>query len=218
MSLRVVNPGLHTLVVDAGRPGWRCLGVPVGGAADRFSLAVGNGLVSNPANAAALEITLAGPTLEAECDLACVVYGAPFELKADGRRVVSGRTFTLHAGETLHVGGTPTRLRAYLCIRGGIGTAPILDSRSAFQPLRAGDALPVKPGEIGTRWIDEDRGTADSRQQVADSGQQAAGRRQLTCQSFFGFSTDRRRTGSARTICPAVRLPSLRPATGWVCA
>ena len=34
MSLRVLEPGLQTLVVDLGRPGTRSLGVPVGGAAD----------------------------------------------------------------------------------------------------------------------------------------------------------------------------------------
>ena len=69
MSLRVVEPGLYTLIVDHGRPGSRSLGVPVGGAADRFSLALGNALVGNPPDTAALEISLAGPTLQADCEL-----------------------------------------------------------------------------------------------------------------------------------------------------
>jgi antagonist of KipI len=154
MSLRVVDPGLHSLIVDAGRPRWRSLGVPVGGAADHFSLAIGNALVGNPTDAAALEITLAGPTLQAECDLAGVVYGAPFELTIDGRGFPAGKTFTLHARETLHVGGTPSRLRAYLCIHGGIGAATILDSRSALRPVQSGDHLLCQPGVISTRWIE----------------------------------------------------------------
>ena len=79
--LRVLEPGLFTLLVDCGRPRTRSLGVPVGGAADRTALAIGNALVGNPPDAAALEIALAGPTLQAECDLAAVVYGAPFELR-----------------------------------------------------------------------------------------------------------------------------------------
>src|SRR5438874_10635985 len=106
MSLRVLDAGLHTLVVDFGRPRWRSLGVPVGGAADRFALAVGNALVGNPPDAAALEISLAGPTVQADCPLACVVYGAPFPLASDRQTLVAGKTFTLQAGETLHVGGT----------------------------------------------------------------------------------------------------------------
>src|SRR5437764_13984360 len=103
MSLRVLDPGLHTLVVDFGRPRWRSLGVPVGGAADRFSLALGNALVGNPPDAAGLEISLAGPTLQAESDVACVVSGAPFVLTVDSQRVAAGKTFTFHNGETLHI-------------------------------------------------------------------------------------------------------------------
>ena len=46
-TLTVVAPGLHTLVVDRGRRRTRSLGVPVGGAADRRALALGNALVGN---------------------------------------------------------------------------------------------------------------------------------------------------------------------------
>jgi biotin-dependent carboxylase-like uncharacterized protein len=153
MSLRVLDPGLHSRIVDAGRPNWRSLGVSVGGAADREALAIGNALVGNAPEAAAVEISLAGPTLQAECDLACVVNGAPYEMEAGGRRLQSGRTFFLHAGDTLEIGGTPSRLRAYLCVHGGIHVAPILGSRSALQPLKSGDLLPCQPGIVATRWL-----------------------------------------------------------------
>src|SRR3954470_12686586 len=113
MSLRVLEPGLQTLVVDRGRPATRNLGVPLGGAADRDSLALGNALVGNPPDAAALEVCLAGPTLTADADLACVLFGAPFALRTDRRALTAGTTFTLRAGATLHVGGTPRRARAY---------------------------------------------------------------------------------------------------------
>src|SRR5689334_13209480 len=78
--LIVSSPGLCTLIVDHGRPRWRSLGVPVGGAADRFALAIGNALVDNSPDAAALEISLHGPTLTTDDDVACVLYGAPFEM------------------------------------------------------------------------------------------------------------------------------------------
>ena len=76
MTLKVLSPGLHTLLVDFGRPGSRSLGVPLGGAADRFALAIGNGLVGNAPDAVALEINLSGPMLEADCPSACVWFGA----------------------------------------------------------------------------------------------------------------------------------------------
>jgi biotin-dependent carboxylase-like uncharacterized protein len=154
-GLRVIRPGLCTLVVDHGRPATRSLGVPVGGAADRAAWLLGNGLVGNPAStgAAALEFALAGPTLAATADLACVVTGAPFELHTSRSERV-GRTFTLHAGEELHLGGTPAGVRGYLCVRGGLLVPHRLGSRSGLAPLAAGDFLPCLPGTIGHRSIE----------------------------------------------------------------
>ncbi len=123
--LKVLHPGLCTLVVDLGRPHCRSLGVPVGGAADRAALAVGNALVGNPPDAAALEVALAGPTLVADADLACVLFGAPFDMASDRRPLTAGKTFTLRPGEVLHVGGTVVGARAYFCVHGGL-QAPVV--------------------------------------------------------------------------------------------
>ena len=164
MSLRVLDPGLHSLIVDAGRPRSRSLGVPIGGAADYFSMAIGNALVGNPPDYAALEITLAGPTLQAEQDMACVVYGAPFEIartqsSANPKRkklvICTGKTFTLRSGNTLRIGGTRSRLRAYLCIHGGITSVPILDGRTALEPLKVGELVPCQSSVSRTRWIED---------------------------------------------------------------
>jgi antagonist of KipI len=152
-GLTVLRPGLHTLVVDYGRPRCRSLGVPVGGAADRFSLAVGNALVGNPPDDAALEISLAGPTLRASGALACVVYGAPFDLASDRQGLTAGTTFTLHEGDELRIGGAASGARAYLCVQGGLQTPPVLGSRSALEPLRAGDELPCLSGTIRGRFV-----------------------------------------------------------------
>ena len=152
-TLRILEPGLYTLLVDFGRPGSRSLGVPVGGAADRTALALGNALVGNPPDAAALEVCLAGPTLQADCNLACVLYGAPFEIHSDRQRLTAGKTFTLRPGETLTIGGTPERMRAYFCVRGGFEVRPILGSRSSLEPLRTGAVLPCTPGVIHARFL-----------------------------------------------------------------
>ena len=47
MSITVLTPGLHSLLVDCGRSGARHFGVPVGGPADAKSYALGNGLAGN---------------------------------------------------------------------------------------------------------------------------------------------------------------------------
>ena len=153
MVLRLLTPGLHTLLVDFGRPAARSLGVPVGGAADRWSLALGNGLVGNPPDTAALEINLAGPTLRADVELACVLFGAPFALTAGRRPLTPGITFTLLPGEELHIGSTRTGMRAYLCVRGGLHARTVLHSESSLGPLPAGTELHCTSGAIPARFI-----------------------------------------------------------------
>ena len=153
MTLRLCTPGLYTLRVDFGRPRFRSLGVPVGGAADRWSLALGNALVGNAPDAPALEVTLSGPTVQAACPLACVVCGARFGLSVPGRRLRTGTTFTLQAGEELTIGATPAGMRAYLCVAGGLHGPTVLDSQSSLEALREGDDLTCVPGTIAGRFI-----------------------------------------------------------------
>jgi 5-oxoprolinase (ATP-hydrolysing) subunit C len=184
MSLRVLDPGLYTLVVDAGRLHSRSLGVPVGGAADRTALALGNGLVANPPAAAALEVCLRGPTLQADVQVACVLYGAPFAVtiikagfseRPDFREVPTGKTFTLDAGDQVHIGAAINGMRAYFCVAGGLRTAAILDSRSAFEPMHVGSELPCSASKIHTRSLPRfissagaDDGSRDPRTRISD--------------------------------------------------
>jgi antagonist of KipI len=141
MSLCVLAPGTHSLLVDAGRPRTRGFGVPIGGPADRTSLALGNALVGNPPLTPALEITLSGPTLVADADTGMCVFGAPFRLDCAGEPKPAGHTFTLNAGQTLQIGGTPSGCRAYVCVPGGFRAPRVLDSATAFEPTRTGDVL-----------------------------------------------------------------------------
>ncbi|MCS6850803.1 MAG: biotin-dependent carboxyltransferase family protein [Gemmataceae bacterium] len=152
-ALRVLEPGWQSLVVDFGRPGARSLGVPVGGAADRHALVLGNALVGNPPNTTALEISLTGPHLEVLCPLAGVVYGASFALASSRQTLRLGTTFNLQPGERIRVGGVASGLRAYLCVPGGFATPLVLGSRSALTPLTAGDVLHAPPSTLPTRFI-----------------------------------------------------------------
>jgi len=153
MSLLVREPGLFSLLVDRGRARTRHLGVPLGGAADRAALALGNALVGNPPDAVAVEVTLAGPALEARHPVACVVFGAPFLVTVNGRPISPGTTFTLEAGDVLRVGGTATGARGYLCVAGGFDAPAILGSRSALEPLRAGEVLTCRASRIEARSL-----------------------------------------------------------------
>ncbi|HVS38725.1 MAG TPA: biotin-dependent carboxyltransferase family protein [Gemmataceae bacterium] len=160
--LKVLQPGLCTLVVDNGRPRSRSLGVPIGGAADRTALAIGNALVGNAPGGAALEVALAGPTLVADAELACVLYGAPFDLSTERRPLTVGKTFTLAPGEVLRIGGAPQGARAYLCIRGGLQTSVVLGSRSSLTPLQAGAEISCLSAIIQAHFVrfEEERSAA----------------------------------------------------------
>jgi antagonist of KipI len=153
MSLAVRDAGLLSLLVDRGRARTRHLGVPLGGAADRAALALGNALVGNPPDAVAVEVTLSGPTVEATQPAACVVFGVPFQTTVNGRAIPAGTTFTLESGDVLRVGGTLTGARGYLCVAGGFDVPEILGSRSALEPLRAGDVLACRASRIEPRSL-----------------------------------------------------------------
>jgi len=115
--------------------------VPVGGAADRGALALGNALVGNAPDAVALEVAFAGPTLETLHPTACAIFGAPFQSTVNGKPVAVGATFTLEPGDVLRVGGTSIGARAYLCVAGGFDSPEVLGSCSALEPLHTGDVL-----------------------------------------------------------------------------
>jgi biotin-dependent carboxylase-like uncharacterized protein len=141
MSLRVLQAGTFSLLVDRGRPATRSLGVPVGGAADRAALAVGNALVGNDPGAVALEITLSGPTLRAEADVSLCVFGAPFRCSIVGVEFSAGQVMRLRGGESLQIAGTAAGARAYLCVHGGFVVKKVLGSGSAFAPIAPGGVL-----------------------------------------------------------------------------
>ena len=142
MSLRVVEPGLCTLVVDGGRPTTRSLGLPVGGPADWSAFSLGNAMLGNAMDTAALEITLAGPVLQALAPTAAVLLGAPFSMSCGPQRLTINQCFILQPGDELHIGGARHCARAYLCVGGGFQTPLVLGSRSSLTPLSRGSELP----------------------------------------------------------------------------
>lgn len=147
MPLQVLSPGLFSLLVGVPRPGRRALGVPPGGPADAASFALGNALLGNPPHTPAVEVSLLGPTLRATADTGCVLSGAPFQITRDGDPLEPNHTFTLRAGQTLRIAGTPSGCRAYLCVPGGFTLPPVPT------PLAAGDVLACAESRVRGRSI-----------------------------------------------------------------
>ena len=155
-GLRIISPGLQSLIQDLGRTGHAGLGVSAAGALDRASLRRANRLVGNAASAAVIETVAGGLQVRAVRDQVLAVTGAPAGLTitagddgaAPDRTVPMATPFALLDGETLTLGAPSSGFRSYLALRGGVDVPPVLGSRSTDTlaglgpaPLAAGQAL-----------------------------------------------------------------------------
>lgn len=148
MTITVLRPGLLMTVQDRGRHGHQHVGLCPGGAMDVVSLTVANALVGNPADAAAIEITVLGPDLEFDADTLIALAGADFEASIPANRPV-----WLPAGSRVSITRALRGARAYLAVAGGIDVPAVLGSRSTYIPgrfggfegrvLKRGDRLPL---------------------------------------------------------------------------
>ena len=168
MALEVVSPGLLTTVQDLGRLGYQRFGVPVAGAMDGYAFRAANILVSNPPNAAALEITIAGPQLVATQDCLIAVTGADLELRINGAKMPLWMAVLVRRGYTIECGALQNGCRAYLAVAGGIDVPMVMGSRATYlrggfgghqgRALATGDTLPVGAtatylfGQAGQEW------------------------------------------------------------------
>ncbi|MFH8974948.1 biotin-dependent carboxyltransferase family protein [Streptomyces sp. NPDC017890] len=149
-KLTTVRSGALTTVQDSGRRGHAHLGVPRSGALDAPAMRLANRLLGNDPDAAVLETTLTGCTLQPDRALTVVVGGAHCPVTVDGRPAAWGAPVRVPAGAVLNVGTATAGVRSYVAVRGGIAADPVLGSRSTDllsglgpQPLRDGDVVPV---------------------------------------------------------------------------
>jgi allophanate hydrolase subunit 2 len=161
-EIRVLRAGVLDTVQDLGRPGYASQGVPASGAADGLALTLANRLAGNADDAAALEMTQAGPLLEFSHRACVALTGARFEARrSSGAEVVWRATMFIEPGERLDIGRAPAGLRCWLAVRGGLDVPACLGSRSTLLPSRlgglegrrlgVGDVLRVGPAPMSPR-------------------------------------------------------------------
>ncbi len=192
MILAVHDGGLLTTVQDAGRSDWTHLGVPVGGPADPWSLAVANLLAGNDAAAAALELTVVGPRFVVREGGVIGLAGADLGARVvGGRRLEAGRSHRIAAGEELAFEGAAGAgrgrplggARAYIALSGGVDVPPVLGSRSTClaggfggldgRAIRTGDEVRSGPSDTrrpaadGLVWPIEDDALDDGSRAAA---------------------------------------------------
>ena len=172
-SIEVLAPGAQSSLQELpGRLGFWHVGVPPSGPMDARSFRHANRLVGNAGETAALELTVAGPTLRFNTNAVVALAGARMSLQLDGEPLSHGAVFMVRTGQTLAIGVVDgPGQRAYLAVRGGIAAPVVLGSRAAFAlggfgghatgTLKPGDVLHVgaAPEDVGT--APEDATTAD---------------------------------------------------------
>jgi urea carboxylase len=156
MVIDVISGGTQTTVQDfPGRVGYWNVGVPPSGPMDSLAFRLANRLLGNDGSAAAIEITLLGPTLKFGCDTLIALTGADIQATLDGERVEQWKAVVAKAGSLFESGSTrSTGLRAYLAVAGGLDVGLYLGSGATFmlgrfgghdgRSLRAGDVVHLK--------------------------------------------------------------------------
>ncbi len=140
--LEVLHPGLGNGLQDAGRFGYRHMGITVSGCLDTPLARCANALVGNGGEAACIEIRVLGPVLRVKHGPVRVAIAGPMTPKvrrADGRQdaAPAWTSITLETGDELDTGTVKGGI-AYLAVGGGIATPPQLGSRATYQRARIG--------------------------------------------------------------------------------
>lgn len=167
-ALEILEPGLQSLIQDAGRIGYTRIGVPPSGAADGLSLRCANELVGNAAGAGAIEMAMLGLSARAREPLTICLAGASapsaFIESAEGTRdpLPALTPRLLPRGASLHIGRLTNGLRTYLAIAGGIDVPHVLSSASTLlsasmggfegRALRRGDVIRIASATPARGW------------------------------------------------------------------
>ena len=160
---KVINPGLYSTIQDLGRYGYQQQGIVVSGAMDQFAIQAGNVFAGSLRNDAAIEITMMGPTLQAQNNAIISICGANLSPMIDNTPIRMWCSQYIGRGQVLSFGKRQSGMRAYICVSGGFDVIQFLNSSSTYvkgkmggfegRPLKVGDILYGKKENIDTNRI-----------------------------------------------------------------
>lgn len=158
----VKQPGLLTLLQDAGRYGHHRIGLTNGGPLDAEAFKWANRLCENDLNATGLEVSIGGLVLEAHVDTCIAVTGAHMPFKINGQDMPRWQSHRIKAGDKIELGFSSAGTRAYLAVAGGFQIQETFSSTATVtreaigglqgQKLQQGDVLPSQKSVTGSLW------------------------------------------------------------------
>ncbi len=153
LTVEVLQAGTQSMIQDyPGRIGYWDVGVPPSGPMDHAAFRIANRIVGNDESAAALELTVTGPTLKFNTATVIALTGARMKAELDGVAVAYGQPITVKAGRVLKMRGiVGGGCRSYLAVQGGFDVPDYMGSKATFtlgqfgghggRTLRVGDML-----------------------------------------------------------------------------
>ena len=150
MSIRILNPGLQTTIQDLGRNGYSHYGVSSSGAADDLSFRLGNLIVGNKENLAAIEMTLLGGDYKFDIDANISLTGSKFDAKIEGESLHFYKNIPIKSGQLLSIGQSLQGSRCYLAVRGGIDINDVLSAKTTHLTSKIGgvDGRSLKKDDV----------------------------------------------------------------------
>jgi|TARA_B100000768_G_scaffold22721_1_gene20297 biotin-dependent carboxylase-like uncharacterized protein len=159
-GLKVIQPGILSLIQDVGRIGQHHNGLTVGGPMDRDAFRWANQLCANPLNTPLVEITVGGLVFESTVSSYFVVTGASVPISINKTPVHGWKVHRVSVGDRVEIGFTSVGMRCYLSVPGGFSVKPIFGSCSTVgresiggldgkgAQLQTGDLLPCGDTEL----------------------------------------------------------------------
>lgn len=164
-TIDVLAPGTQSMIQDwPGRTGYWDIGVPPSGPMDHLAFRLANRVLGNPEGMAALELTVAGPTLKFNADTVIALAGAHMKALLNGDEIPYWEPVAVTAGSTLKLRGIQgAGNRTYLAVKGGFDVPDYMGSKSTFtlgqfgghggRTLRVGDVLRLQaPARSDAGW------------------------------------------------------------------
>jgi biotin-dependent carboxylase-like uncharacterized protein len=151
-GFKVIQPGIFSLIEDAGRFGQHGIGLTSGGPLDREAFRWANRLCGDQQTAAAIEVTVGGLVLESQVNTTIAVTGANIPLSINKQAQALWQSHQVKVGDRIELGFASSGSRGYLAVAGGFTVEPIFNSvatvpREALGGLHR-DGTALKTGDF----------------------------------------------------------------------
>ncbi len=130
--MQIIKNGLLTTIQDAGRFGYRHLGIPQSGVMDSRAQSHANYLVGNPSDAPVLECSFYGGIFRFEQRQIIALTGADMKARLNDLPCEMYRSIEVYSGDTLALTYAQTGTRTYVAVQGLPDIEELMQSYSTY--------------------------------------------------------------------------------------